>query len=160
MELVRLVVPLARRDALVTLSQQATTIFDCSDADTVLVAASMRGRLTHEIGVWLKVSADYSAQLCARDVKTLSHLVSLRHVVIDADRRSSAHAEIVRALLTNDEVNIANELADIRGAYNRPAPPPPIVVWSTAGATLTNDVATLRAERSVTRDGVELTYFG
>jgi hypothetical protein len=159
MELVRLVASLEHRDALVALSRDSTALFDCGDADTVIVVASLRERLTTEVGVWLRVSADYSAQLCARDVKTLSHLVALRHVVIDAESRSIAHAEIVRALLTNDEVNLDSELATIRGAYNRPAPPAPLTVWSAEDGTLTCETSTLRAERSTSHDGVELTYF-
>jgi hypothetical protein len=159
MELVRLVAPLAHRDALAALSHESTTIFSCSDADTVITVASMRDQLTTEIGVWLKVSANYSAQLCARDVKTLSHLVSLRHVVVDAETRSVDHAEIVRALLTDDEVNFANELATIRGAYNRPAPPAPLTVWSAEDGTLTSGIATLRIAQAAARDGAELTYF-
>jgi hypothetical protein len=159
MELVRLVAPFEHRDALIALSLESTALFDCSDADTVIVAASMRDQLTSEVGVWLKVSADYSAQLCARDVKTLSHLVALHHVVIEAESRSSAHADIVRALLTNDEVNFDNEFAAIRGAYNRPAPPLPVTVWSAEDDTLTSELATMRLERSTARDGAELTYF-
>jgi hypothetical protein len=159
MELVRLVAPLEQRDALVTLSLESNALFACSDADTVIVVASLRDRLTTDIGVWLRVSDDYSAQLCARDVKTLSHLLALRHVVIDAESRSSAHAEIVRALLTNDEVNFDSELATIRGAYNRPAPPSPLTVWSAEGDTLTSEHAIVRAGRSATRDGAALTYF-
>jgi hypothetical protein len=159
MELVRLVAPFEHRGALIDLSLETTALFDCSDADTVIVLASMRDRLRSELGVWLTVSADYSAQLCARDVKTLSHLVALRHVVIHAESRSFAHAEIVRALLTNDEVNFDNELATIRGAYNRPAPPAPLTVWSADGGAITSELETLNIERSVTREAAELTYF-
>jgi hypothetical protein len=159
MELVRLVAPLAHRDALIDLSSESMTLFKCSDADTVVVVASMRDRLATEIGVWLSVGPDYSAQLCARDVKSLSHLVALRHVVIEAESRSFAHAEIVRALLTNDEVNFTNELATIRGAYNRPAPPAPLTVWSAEDGSITSDRAILHAERTAPRDGTELTYF-
>jgi hypothetical protein len=159
MELVRLVAPFAHRDALVELSIESMTLFECSDADTVVVAASMRDRLATDIGVWLSVGPDCSAQLCARDVKTLSYLVALRHVVIDAESRSVTHAEIVRALLTNDEVNFDNEIATIRSAYNRPAPPAPLTIWSAEGGTITSELAILRAERTLARDGAELTYF-
>jgi hypothetical protein len=159
MELARVVASLEHRDAFAALSHETTALFECRDADTVIVVASLCDQLTTDVGVWLSVSADYSAQLCARDVKTLSHLVSLRHVVIEAATRSSVHAEIVRALLTNDEVNFVNELATIRGAYNRPAPAAPLTVWSVDEGTLTSDGATLHAQRSVTLDGAELTYF-
>ncbi len=159
MELVRLVAPLAHRDALVVLVTPET-LFRCSDADSVIVTASLRDRLASPLGVWLSVNGDYSAQLCARDVKTLSHLVDLRHVVIEAEERSYLHAEIVRALLTNDEVNFTNELATIRGAYNRPAPPVAVSVWSADDGVLTSGDVSLRAGRTESRGHAELTYFG
>ncbi|MGA7834642.1 MAG: hypothetical protein WCA31_05490 [Acidimicrobiales bacterium] len=158
MELVRLVAPLARRDALVALATPET-LFHCSDADTVIVTASLRDQLRGALGVWLRVSDDYSAQLCARDVKTLSHLVNLRHVAIEAEEKSPLYAEIVRALLTDDAVNFSNEVATIRGAYNRPAPPAPISVWSVDGEVLTNGGASLRARRTNSSRGADLTYF-
>ena len=111
------------------------------------------------VGVWLCASASYSAQLCARDVKTLSHLVALDHVVIEAASGSAEHADIVRALLTNDEVNFENDLATIRGAYNRPAPPTPVTVWSAQEETLTSEAGVLRLQRVESRDALALTYF-
>jgi hypothetical protein len=159
MELVRLDAPLSDRDALIALSKESMTIFSCRDGDTVIAVASLVDRLSAAVGVWLFPSASYQAQLCARDVKTLSHLVSLTHVVIEAPSGSSQHADIVRALLTNHEVNFDNDLVSIRGAYNRPAPPTPITVWSAEGETLTSDAATLRRQRAESRDGLELTYF-
>jgi hypothetical protein len=159
MELVRLDAPLSDRAALIPLSKESTTIFSCRDGDTVIAVASLADQLNSSVGVWLFASASYQAQLCARDVKTLSHLVSLTHVVIEAPSGSSQHADIVRALLTNHEVNFDNDLVSIRGAYNRPAPPVPITVWSAEGETLTSDAGTLRFQRSETRDGLALTYF-
>lgn len=159
MELVRLDAPLSDRAALIALAEASTTIFSCRDGDTVIAVASLADRLTAGVGVWLFASASYQAQLCARDVKTLSHLVLLTHVVIEAESGSSEHADIVRALLTNDEVNFHNDLVSIRGAYNRPAPPTPITVWSVEGATLTSDAGTLRFQRTESRDGLALTYF-
>jgi hypothetical protein len=158
MELVRLVAPLAERDELVSLVTPETLI-RCSDADTIIVAASLGDQLRGPLGVWLTVSADYSAQLCARDVKTLSHLVDLATVVIEADDRPFLCAEIVRALLTNDEVNFSNDLATIRGAYNRPAPPAPIAVWSFEDGVLASGGVSLRAGRTESRGAVQLTYF-
>jgi hypothetical protein len=43
---------------------------------------------------------------------------------------------VVSALLTNDEVNFVNGVASLRGAYNRPAPPSPLTVWSYDGEVL------------------------
>ncbi len=159
MELVRLDAPLSDRDALITVSLESTTLFSCRDGDTVIVVASLAGRLRVGVGVWLCASASYSAQLCARDVKTLSHLVALDHVVIEAASGSAEHADIVRALLTNDEVNFENDLATIRGAYNRPAPPTPVTVWSAQEETLTSEAGVLRLQRVESRDALALTYF-
>jgi hypothetical protein len=159
MELVRLVAPLARRDALIELSKESMTLFRCSDADTVIAISSLRDQLTGEVGVWLKVGTDYPAQLCARDVKTLSLLVDLRHVVIEAHSQSALHADIVRALLTNDEVNFENELATIEGAYNRPAPPAPLTVWSYEDETLTSERVALYVVRVEPFEGLDVAVF-
>jgi hypothetical protein len=79
-------------------------------------------------GLWLRVDEDYPAALAARDVATLAWLTDLSDVVIES-AHASAHAAVVEALLTNDEVNFANEVATLRGAYNRPAPPRAVRVW-------------------------------
>src|ERR1019366_4036641 len=105
MELVRFVAALAEREAVVRLANERTVLFRCADADTVVVAASMSGSLTRPLGVWLAVDETYPAQLAARDVATLAALVPLCDVVIDARTFFEEHAEVVRALLTNDEVN-------------------------------------------------------
>jgi hypothetical protein len=95
------------------------------DADTVIAVTSLVARsTTSPIGVWLELSEDYSAQLAARDVATLSWLVPLDTVVvIETGRIEPAHAD-VEALLTNDEVNDSPTTSrPFVGAYNRPAPP-------------------------------------
>ncbi len=114
-------------------------VFDCVDANTIICAAALRDQWTSPIGVWLEVSPAYPAQMCARDVKTLSWLVDLENVVVSAAENAHAHALVVRALLTNDEVNLANEVATLSGAYNRPAPPRALRVWSSTGGVLEND---------------------
>lgn len=159
MELVSLVAPFSDRDALVALSQESLVLFRCSDADTVIVASAMREELKAPVGVWLVVSPDYPAQLAARDAKTLSHLVHLSHVVIEALTASNEHAEVVRALLTNAQVDFDNAVASIHAAYNRPAPPSPLTVWSHEVGTLSSDLGVLRATRSEVRGGLQLTYF-
>ena len=63
-------------------------------------------------------------------------LVRIERVVIEHGLEAPAHADVVAALLTNDEVTIVNEVATIRGAYNRPAPPTAIDVWSFNGSQL------------------------
>lgn len=105
-------------------------------------------------GVWLEASDDYSAALIARDVKTLAALVSLGHVVIDAAAHAGAHAEVVAALLSDDEVNLRNEVAHLTHAYNRPAPARALVVWHVEGDTLVHGAQVLR--RTATRGAVTL----
>ena len=79
-------------------------------------------------GLWLRVNEDYPAALAARDVATLAWLSEISDVVVEAVD-ASAQAAVVEALLTNDEVNFTNEVATLRGAYNRPAPPRAVRVW-------------------------------
>src|ERR1700722_19159569 len=99
----------------------ATPVFRCSDADTALVLGSWSDALTYEVGVWLRVNDGYSAQIVARDVRTLSVLTNLRHVVIEAADRASEHADVVRLLLTGEEVNFSNSVATLTQAFSRPA---------------------------------------
>ena len=139
MSLARLLVPLARLDEVAGYVNDHDVVVGCTDADTVIAVASLRDRLTRPIGLWLVLSDDYAAQLAARDVATLSWLVTLGPVVIERGRDAAAHADVVRALLTNDEVNVVNDAATIRGAYNRPAPPRPVTVWSWDGEALRTD---------------------
>jgi hypothetical protein len=159
MELVRLVAAKAQRDAVLRLANERTVLFRCADADTVVVAASMSGRLTRPLGVWLVVGESYPAQLAARDVATLAALVPLRHAVIEASSLSGEHADVVRALLTNDEVNFTNAVVSLVGAFNRPAPPSPLTVWSYDGSRLVDGERVLSPGRVEASDAGELTYF-
>lgn len=113
-------------------------VLDCIDADTVICAAALKDQWSSSVGVWLEVSPGYPAQLCARDVATLSWLVELDHVVISALTNAEDHAQVVRALLTDDEVTFSNEVATLTRAYNRPAPPRAVQVWSSEGEVLTS----------------------
>ena len=110
-------------------------LFSCSDADSVMCLASLRGDLSSSVGIWLEVGNDYPAALCARDVATLSWLVDLREVVISGDD-ADAQAEVVRAMLSDEEITFSNKVANIVGAYNRPSPPNPIRVWSYENGSL------------------------
>jgi hypothetical protein len=136
MALARLLAALARLDDVAGYVNDHTVVFGCTDADTVIAVAALRDRVAGPIGLWLVLSEDYSAQLAARDIATLSWLVRIDQVVIEHGLEAPAHAEVVAALLTNDEVNIVNDAATIRGAYNRPAPPTTIDVWSFNGSQL------------------------
>ena len=118
--------------------QERPLVIRVNDADTVTTLAGVCAGWEGSWGVWLTASEEYPSSLIARDVKTLATLTQLEHVVVDAVAHSSAHAEVVRALLSDDEVNLANAVATIRAAYNRPAPTREIQVWSVsdAGSTL------------------------
>ncbi len=146
MALARLLAPLSELDAVVGYVNDHDVVFRCGDADTVIAVAALRDRLMRPVGIWLTLDRDYSAQLAARDIATLSWLVALGPVVIEhaSNADAEAHAQVVRALLTNDEVNITNDAATIRGAYNRPAPPALLEVWSTHGGELRLGESVLR----------------
>jgi hypothetical protein len=159
MELVHLAAAESRRDEVVRASFDHLILFQCTDAETVLVAASLVDRVTNDFGVWLSVTSAYPAQLAARDVATLSAIVPLRHVVVQASSHSGEHADVLRALLTNDEVNFTNDVARIAGAYNRPAPPAPVTVWSFDQHRLVNGDDVLAKVRLEESGAGELTYF-
>jgi hypothetical protein len=145
MALARLLAPLTQLDAVAAYVNDHDVVFGCTDADTVIAVTALRDRVARPIGLWLELSEDYSAQLAARDIATLSWLLPIGSVVIERGPDAPAHAEVVRALFSNDEVNIANAAATIRGAYNRPAPPTPIDVWSFDGSELRLAESVLRA---------------
>ena len=151
MTLVRLDV---RFDVLDTLADEINArhlIVSITDADPIVALGSLHDRVTNPLGVWLDLSDDYSAQMAARDVATLSWLVPLDTVVVSAPRAESS-SQVVEALLTNDEVNFSNDVATIVGAYNRPAPPKPITVWSWDGTHLRHRNETLRIVSSESSD--------
>ncbi len=159
MELVRLDAAIAQRDGVALLAKEHTVLFRCTDADTVMVAASLGDALRRPFGAWLDVSEGYPAQLAARDVATLAALAPLRHVVVAAATLAGAHAGVLRALLTNDEVNLANEVATLRHAFNRPAPRSPITVWSYEAGRLVSGADVLVEGRVERRAVGELTFF-
>jgi hypothetical protein len=161
MELRHLDVAFARFELVpgVVAAAPSPLVVSCHDANTVMVAAALRDLLPTPIGVWLEATPDYPAALVARDVATLSWLVPLRHVVISAGSSPGAHAEVVRALLTNDEVNLRNDVATITGAYNRPAPPEPVLVWASEGEDLVTDGHALHRTSRVEIDAGTLTTF-
>jgi hypothetical protein len=128
-------------------AQPSPVLVSLTDANTVVAVAALKDQWRCAMGVWLEVDEGYVASICARDVKSLSWLIELDHVVISAPN-ARAQAQVVTAMLTNDEVNFVNEVAVIRGAFNRPAPPHPVRVWSFDGATLASDGDELHATSS------------
>ncbi|NNN07988.1 MAG: hypothetical protein HKL85_02200 [Acidimicrobiaceae bacterium] len=119
-----------------------------SDADAVTILAGVSAEWAGSWGVWLRASDDYPASLIARDVKTLAALMEIDHVVIEAAHDAHAHAEIVTAMLSDDEVTVHNSVATITGAYNRPAPPRPVCVWSVEEDTLVHAERVLHRSES------------
>lgn len=143
MTLVRLDVRFDALDALVDELNARHLIVSITDADPIVALGSLHDRVTNPLGVWLELSDDYSAQMAARDVASLSWLVPLNTVVVSSTKAEPS-AQVVEALLTNDEVNFTNDVATIVGAYNRPAPPTPITVWSWDGTVLRHGNEVLR----------------
>jgi hypothetical protein len=159
MRLVRVVVPRTSSIDLCEIGDHSIPLFQCSDGDTAIVLASWRDRLMGQVGTWLEVGPGYSAQIAARDVRTLSVLADLRHVVISAPDRARDHADVVRALLTGEEVNLSNDVATLRHAFSRPAPPQPVTVWSYQDEQLVSPGVTLRVGQRDVTNGAVLTYF-
>jgi len=161
MAMARLDSSLAALDALVDLvaTTAGTIVLRCLDGDTVMMASALRGRLTRPVGVWLEVSDGYRASLAARDVATLAWLIDLDLVVIAAESHALSHADVVAALLTNDEVNLTNDVAAIAHAFNRPAPPTAVAVWSYDGTAVRSGETTQHETTKSTDRGVTVTTF-
>jgi hypothetical protein len=158
MRLVRVVASRSSKNALTEFSD-ATPVFRCCDADTAIVLGSWSDARTSDVGAWLRVTEGYRAQIVARDVRTLSVLTNLRHVVIEAADRASDHADIVRVLLSGEEVNFSNSVATLTHAFSRPAPPRPLTVWSYDNQELTSPEGTLHQVPREAPGDAELTYF-
>ncbi|HEY1825061.1 MAG TPA: hypothetical protein VGG21_03775 [Acidimicrobiales bacterium] len=156
MRLVRVRSSIESAREFLSLHDGPTAVFCCDDADSAIVLASLRDGVSREVGVWLSVSADYPAQIAARDARTLSVLFELRHVVIEG---ADQHAEIVRLLLSGEEVTFSNDVARLDHVVSRPVPQQPLTVWSYADSALTSPEATLVASGLERRGDLELTYF-
>lgn len=159
MALARLVNTFDARHHAVRYANQHHVVLSFDDADTVTTVASLKDDLTGPVGVWLTLDSAYLAQMAARDVKTLSWIVDLRVVVISAETKAKDRAEVVRQLLTNDEVNFTNDVAHLVAAYNRPAPPQVIEVWSWDGRELATPGQSLRQKSSENAEAGELSIF-
>src|ERR1700684_2700077 len=101
MTLVRLDVRFDFLDALAEMSDARDVVVSVTDADTITALGSLHDQLTRPVGVWLGLSEDYTAQMAARDVATLSWLIPLDTVVVGAASAESS-ARVFEALLTND----------------------------------------------------------
>jgi hypothetical protein len=158
MALVRLALRFESLDDLAPYANAHPVVVTVIDADTIIALGSLRDSLTRPVGVWLELSEDYSAQMAARDVATLSWLVPLDAAVVSSPT-AEASARVVEALLTNDEVNFTNDVATLVGAYNRPAPPVPVALWSWDGAVLRHGDEVLRAVSTESIGAFESTTF-
>ncbi|MEO9180280.1 MAG: hypothetical protein ABI298_01365 [Acidimicrobiales bacterium] len=159
MALARLVNTFDGRDDVVRYANEHHVVISFDDADTITTVASLKDDLTGPVGVWLTLDDAYVAQMAARDVKTLGWIVDLRVVVISAETKAKDRAEVVRQLLTNDEVNFTNDVAHLVGAYNRPAPQKVIEVWSWDGRELVTGAQSLRQKSSESGEAGELSIF-
>jgi hypothetical protein len=134
-------------------------IYRCADGDTAVAFASWCQHVRRDVGVWLRVSPDYPPQIAARDVRTLSVLSDLRHVVIEAPDRVGEYAEVVRVLLGGHEVTFSNSVATLTHAFSRPAPTSPLTVWSYENRRLTSEQGTLLEGESHHAPPAQFTYF-
>ncbi len=159
MALARLVTTFDARHDAARYANEHHVVISFDDADTITTVASLKDDLTGPVGVWLTLDDTYGAQMAARDVKTLSWIVDLRVVVISAATKAKDRAEVVRELLTNDEVNFTNDVAHLVGAYNRPAPPEEIEVWSWDGRELVTRAQSLGQTSSQNGEAGELSIF-
>jgi hypothetical protein len=159
MAMARLVNTFDARDEVVRYANKHHVVISFDDADTIATVASLKDDLTGPVGVWLTLDNAYLAQMAARDVKTLSWIVDLRVVVISAETKAKDRAEVVRQLLTNEEVNFTNDVATLVGAYNRPAPPNVVEVWSWDGRELATPGQSLRQKSSENAEAGELSIF-
>jgi hypothetical protein len=137
-------------DALVASVREQDCPVLIGGASAVVLAAAIAQR-TRIAGVWLTPSADYPTALVARDVATLAWLSEIEHVVIEASE-ARAHVEAISAMLSNDEITFANEVAHVSHAYNRPAPPRALHLWWVEGEDLVD--ANDRLEGAYRRDDV------
>lgn len=158
MALVRLDVRFDALDSLVERANAGHVVVSLRDADAIVTLGSLHDRLTGPVGVWLELSEDYAAQMAARDVATLSWLIALDTVVVSAASPQSS-AEVLEALLSDDEVNITNDVASIVAAYNRPAPPSPVAVWRWDGSVVRRGDVMLREASTESFDGFDETTF-
>ena len=106
----RLDVTFEMLDRIVDAANVNDAVISVRDADTIVAVGAHHDRVTRPFGVWLEITEDYSAQMAARDVATLSWLVPLETVVVSS-ANAPASAQVLEALLTNDEVNFTNEEA-------------------------------------------------
>lgn len=140
MDMVRRVTAAADLERALARERGSVLLWSCGDVDTVVAAAALgEDRRRRHWGLWLEASADYPAAIIARDVKTLAALVPVEHVVVAAAFAPRDHAAVVTALLGGGPVDLANEVATLRHAYNRPAPTRPLRVWTFEEGRLTSD---------------------
>jgi alkanesulfonate monooxygenase SsuD/methylene tetrahydromethanopterin reductase-like flavin-dependent oxidoreductase (luciferase family) len=97
--------------------------------DPIVAAAALLARGEAIDAFVLTVDEGYSAAMAARDISTLSYLGTLHNVIIDAGEIGPDAVELINALFTNDAVSYENGAGELHGAFNRPAPENPPVVW-------------------------------
>jgi hypothetical protein len=109
----------------------------------MLVSANT-GNWRGPIAIFQPVGGEVATSLVARDIKTVSWLAELVGAVLwSDDGEIEAHASIVAALTTRDDVTISSPAGQLAGAWNRPLPPRELTLWATSDDP-TDDEMTLR----------------
>jgi len=119
------------------------TIFRVTDSDPVIAAAAV-GERNDSWGLWLEVSTKYPPQIAARDLKTLSHLTNLTHVVLSGEHADEAR-DVVVAMLAGGPVRATTVWGVLHDATNYPGVAHPLTVWSTDADGVLSADETLRA---------------
>lgn len=134
-------------------------VLEVLDGDVIQCAVAVGLRMAGSLGLWLRCGEDYPAPLVARDVASVAHLVDVDRVVVDASTHPREHAEIVRAMLENDCVTLANAAGFVRDARNRPQPPAPIEVLAYVEPYLEGGQRRLKARARVALGRLSIEQF-
>jgi hypothetical protein len=128
--------PTAHVSAYAEFASDHSSVYDCTDGSVFEALASLSGRSSAAMGLFVELSDFYGGNLVARDIASLSQVVRIDHVVLSAPQYVKSHAVAVRRLLTGEVVRLRNRAVQLDGAYCRPAPPRAIKVWVLDGAQL------------------------
>ncbi len=117
------------------------TVVALANPAAIQFVAATATEWTMPVTWWIRVSERYTAPMAARDVKTLSWIVTVSDVVISSDDGVAAdHGRVVAELLRSDDVTLTTSVVTLRHAFNRPLPPHPVTVWVTNAAPSDDDI--------------------
>jgi len=130
--------PLSHVEAYAEFAQRNVSVYDCTNYSVFEALASLSGKTSAPMGLFVELSDFYGGNLVARDIASVSQVVHIDNVVIAAPRFAKSHAQAIRRLLTGEIVRIRNRAVQLDGAFCRPAPPRAIKVWVLEGEELTS----------------------